>query len=126
MAGSVIEIPSSPEPSSPASTSKTSSSRKRPRTAETNTEACKACDGSGRVSKKAKKGKKESEPSRWPWINKCKPELRFKNTKLEFYNCGGRVFSATGKTMEDRLDKLEKWLAECEGDETTHPEYGSY
>ncbi|KAK7464412.1 hypothetical protein VKT23_006579 [Stygiomarasmius scandens] len=126
MANSVIELSDSPGPTSIASKA-SSSTRKRPRADDSsNTEACQACEGTGRVAKKAKKGKKEPEPSKWPWINMRKPELQFKNTKIEFYNCGGIVFKATGKTLEDRLDKLEKWLAECEGDETAHPQYGRF
>ncbi|KAK1231754.1 hypothetical protein PQX77_005120 [Marasmius sp. AFHP31] len=125
MSGSALEISSSPEPPSTVSKASTSTGRKRPRI-ETNTEPCKACDGSGRVEKKAKKTKEEPESSRWPWINSRKPELQFKNTKIEFYNCGGIVFKATGKTLEARLDKLEAWLAECKGDETRHPGYGKY
>ncbi|KAJ8090348.1 hypothetical protein PM082_018944 [Marasmius tenuissimus] len=125
MAGSVLEISSSPEPPSTASKASASTYRKRPRT-ETDTEPCKACDGSRRVERKAKKTKKELEPSRWPWINSRKPELQFKKTKIEFYNCGGIVLKATGKTLEARLDKLEAWLAECKGDETRHPDYGKY
>jgi transcriptional antiterminator Rof (Rho-off) len=35
-------------------------------------------------------------------------------------------FEATGKTMELRLDKVEKFFEECQGDETRHPEYGMF
>ena len=47
-----------------------------------------------------------------------------KGTSIEAYNCGGRFFRATGKTVEDRFDKMEKFLDECEGDGTCHPNYG--
>jgi hypothetical protein len=50
---------------------------------------------------------------------------QFKGTRVECYNCGGIFFKATGKGIADRLDKVEKFLAECEGDETRHPSYGS-
>ena len=42
---------------------------------------------------------------------------------IEAYNCGGAFWKATGKTIADRLDKMERFLAECEGDETRHPRY---
>ena len=51
------------------------------------------------------------------------PSRRFKGTKIEAYNCGGAFWKATGKTIADRLDKIERFLAECEGDETRHPRY---
>lgn len=51
---------------------------------------------------------------------------RFKGTKIWASNCGGDFFEATGKTMAIRLDKLEKFLTECDGDETRHPSYGRY
>ena len=51
------------------------------------------------------------------------PRRRFKGTKIEAYNCGGAYWKATGKTLADRLDKMERFLAECEGDKTCHPRY---
>ena len=87
--------------------------------------------------------KEDAEADRWNWINKCKPDMYavplvlvlhgtltpntrvLKGTSIEAYNCGGRYFRATGKTIEDRLDKMEKFLNECEGDETCHPTYGT-
>ena len=54
------------------------------------------------------------------------PHRRFKGTKIEAYNCGGAYWKATGKTMADRLDKMERFLAECEGDETCHPRYAEF
>jgi hypothetical protein len=60
-------------------------------------------------------------------LSECADEARrqFKGTRVECYNCGGIFFKATGKGIADRLDKVEKFLAECEGDETAHPSYGS-
>ncbi|KAL1679625.1 hypothetical protein EV122DRAFT_277015 [Schizophyllum commune] len=73
--------------------------------------------------KRVTKKKGEPEDTRWQWIDKRRPEMRFKGTKIEAYNCGGAYWKATGKTMADRLDKMERFLAECEGDETCHPRY---
>ncbi|KAL1731791.1 hypothetical protein EV714DRAFT_235871 [Schizophyllum commune] len=73
--------------------------------------------------KRVTKKKGEPEDARWQWIDKRRPEMRFKGTKIEAYNCGGAYWKATGKTMADRLDKMERFLAECEGDETCHPRY---
>jgi hypothetical protein len=33
-------------------------------------------------------------------------------------------FKATGKTIADRLDKVEKFFEECKGDETRNESYG--
>ncbi|KAL1703285.1 hypothetical protein EV121DRAFT_281258 [Schizophyllum commune] len=73
--------------------------------------------------KRVTKKKGEPEDARWQWIDRRRPEMRFKGTKIEAYNCGGAYWKATGKTMADRLDKMERFLAECEGDETCHPRY---
>jgi hypothetical protein len=73
---------------------------------------------------RVKARKEDAEADRWSWINKCRPDMLFKGTSIEAYNCGGRYFQATGKTIEDRLDKMEKFLDECKGDETSHPSYG--
>ncbi|KIM35929.1 hypothetical protein M413DRAFT_449558 [Hebeloma cylindrosporum] len=73
---------------------------------------------------KVKARKEDAEVDRWNWINRCQTDMLLKGTSIEAYNCGGRYFRATGKTIEDRLDKLEKFLNECEGDETNHPNYG--
>ncbi|KZV75839.1 hypothetical protein PENSPDRAFT_646881 [Peniophora sp. CONT] len=72
--------------------------------------------------------RKKGEPvdDRWHWLDLRRPEVRFKGTKIECYNCGGIVFRATGKTVADRLDKLEQFFAECKGDETNHRDYGNY
>lgn len=53
----------------------------------------------------------------------CSRQLR--GTKLEAYNCGGCYFRASGRTIADRLDKVEAFLAECDGDESRHPSYGT-
>ncbi|KAI5888279.1 uncharacterized protein SCHCODRAFT_02587196 [Schizophyllum commune H4-8] len=73
--------------------------------------------------KRVTKKKGEPEDTRWQWIDNRRPEMRFKGTKIEAYNCGGAYWKATGKTIADRLDKMERFLAECEGDETCHPRY---
>jgi len=93
---------------------------------------------------KVKARKEDAEADRWSWVNRCQPDMRvvplalflsrnananknlrlLKGTSIEAYNCGGRYFRATGKTIEDRFDKMEKFLNECEGDETSHPTYG--
>ncbi|KAL1744591.1 hypothetical protein HDZ31DRAFT_63963 [Schizophyllum fasciatum] len=73
--------------------------------------------------KRVTKKKGEPEETRWQWIDKRRPEMRFKGTKIEAYNCGGAFWKATGKTIADRLDKMEHFLAECEGDERCHPRY---
>ncbi|KZV95234.1 hypothetical protein EXIGLDRAFT_739760 [Exidia glandulosa HHB12029] len=73
-----------------------------------------------RVSKKNK-----DDETRWPWIDKCRPDLQLKGTKLEAYNCGGCYFKATGRNIAERLDKMEKFFSECEGDESCHPTYGT-
>ncbi|KAF9029402.1 hypothetical protein BDZ89DRAFT_986009 [Hymenopellis radicata] len=75
---------------------------------------------------KVKARKEDAEVDRWTWVNKCRPEIRMKRTAIEAYNCGGCYFRATGKTIEDRLDKMEKFFNECAGDETRHPSYGSF
>ncbi|KAL1667319.1 hypothetical protein GGF50DRAFT_48870 [Schizophyllum commune] len=73
--------------------------------------------------KRVTRKKGEPEDTRWQWIDRRKPEMRFKGTKIEAYNCGGAFWKATGKTIAERLDKMERFLAECEGDETRHPRY---
>ncbi|KAL8292584.1 hypothetical protein RQP46_001196 [Phenoliferia psychrophenolica] len=60
--------------------------------------------------KKAPKPKPVKAPSRWPLIDARRPELEFKGTKIMAANCGGYYFKANGKTMEERLDKLEAWF----------------
>ncbi|KAF8907440.1 hypothetical protein CPB85DRAFT_1551975 [Mucidula mucida] len=72
------------------------------------------------------KVKARKEDDRWSWVNRCRPEIRLKRTAIEAYNCGGCYFRATGKTIEDRLDKMEKFLSECGGDETRHSSHGSF
>ncbi|KAL1695243.1 hypothetical protein GGG16DRAFT_45644 [Schizophyllum commune] len=73
--------------------------------------------------KRVTRKKGEPEDTRWQWIDRRRPEMRFKGTKIEAYNCGGGFWKATGKTIAERLDKMERFLAECEGDETRHPRY---
>ncbi|TRM59515.1 hypothetical protein BD626DRAFT_550131 [Schizophyllum amplum] len=70
--------------------------------------------------KRVTKKKGEPEDTRWQWIDKRRPEMRFKGTKIEAYNCGGAFWKATGKTVADRLDKMESFFAECKGDEAMH------
>ncbi|KAL1667315.1 hypothetical protein GGF50DRAFT_112373 [Schizophyllum commune] len=72
---------------------------------------------------KAKVEEKKNPAERWKWIDLVRPDIEIKGTKIEAYNCGGAYWKATGKTMADRLDKMERFLAECEGDETCHPRY---
>ena len=97
---------------------------------------------------KAKRAKATSaeEPKdsaeRWKWINLSKPEMyvalpflqfffpthscsrKLKGTKIEVFNCGGTFFKTTAKTLEMRLDKLQVYYNECQGDETRHSHYG--
>ena len=49
---------------------------------------------------------------------------KLKGTKVEVFNCGGTFFKITAKTLEMRLDKLQVYYNECQGDETCHPHYG--
>ncbi|KAI5832956.1 hypothetical protein K523DRAFT_349360 [Schizophyllum commune Tattone D] len=69
--------------------------------------------------KRVTKKKGEPEDTRWSGLTRGGRRC----TKIEAYNCGGAYWKATGKTMADRLDKMERFLAECEGDETCHPRY---
>ncbi len=98
-------------------------------------------------SSSSKRAKTASAPApavsqdRWKWINRCKPEMYvafllpahyhnahcisdMKGTKIEASNCGGTYFKTTAKTLEMRLDKLEAFFNECDGDESGHPHYG--
>ena len=49
---------------------------------------------------------------------------KLKGTKVEVFNCGGTFFKTTAKTLEMRLDKLQVYYNECQGDETCHSHYG--
>jgi hypothetical protein len=115
--------------------------------APTNAKKRKSTDGDVTKVKRAKATTAE-EPTnpaeRWKWINLCKPEMyvalffllfffpssyclfssKLKGTKVEVFNCGGTFFKTTAKTLEMRLDKLQVFYNECQGDETRHSHYG--
>jgi hypothetical protein len=93
---------------------------------------------------KATSAEEPKDPAeRWKWINLSKPEMyaallfcifffssthifssKLKGTKIEAFNCGGTFFKTTAKTLEMRLDKLQVYYSECQGDETSHSHYG--
>ncbi|KAL1714201.1 hypothetical protein EV715DRAFT_210067 [Schizophyllum commune] len=76
--------------------------------------------------KKAKVEEKKDAAERWKWIDRRRPEIEMKGTSIEAFNCGGTFFKSSAKHVADRLDKLEAFLAECDGDERYHPMYGDW
>ena len=111
----------------------------------TNGKKRKSTDGDVTKAKRAKATSAEEleDPAeRWKWINLSKPEMyaalpflqfffpthncssKLKGTKIEVSNCGGTFFKTTAKTLEMRLDKLQVYYNECQGDETRHLHYG--
>ena len=135
-----LEIVSYTPRAQPASVS----SESAPFPARANAKKRKSTDSDVPKAKRAK-GTSAEEPNdpaeRWKWINLSKPEMyaapfsffpppqlicssKLKGTKIEVCNCGGTFFKTTAKTLEMRLDKLQEYYNECQGDETCHPHYG--
>lgn len=121
------------------------SSESAPVPARTNGKKRKSTDNDVTKAKRAKaiNAEEPKDPAeRWKWINLTETEMyaalpflqfffpthifssKLKGTKIEVSNCGGTFFKTTAKTLEMRLDKLQVYYSECQGDETCHSHYG--